>query len=342
MLEIRPGKAENHEMEKMLAHLAETISRAETLEAMTRPLLEMLEAITGMESTYLTHIDTNAEKQYIAFSRNTHVMQIPEGLTVPWGDTLCKRALEENRPFTNDVAACWGDSDAARQLGIRTYLSQPVRYGDGEIYGTLCAASAEQKPVSSEALQILGMFARILTIQIDRERHIATLRHDNAVLSVHALTDPLTGIANRRALFETLGRTLARVARHGGSVQIAFIDLDGFKGINDLLGHDAGDRFLVEIARRLTTATRDEELVARYGGDEFVVVAEGARPDELKQRLEHLIAGSYELGDARIDYPGASIGVISAEPAESAEALLARADAAMYTVKQARRKHRAA
>lgn len=75
-----------------------------------------------------------------------------------------------------------------------------MRYGDGEIYGTLCAASAAQKPVSSEALKIFDMFARILTMQIDRERYVATLCQDNAVLSAHALTDPLTGIANRRAL----------------------------------------------------------------------------------------------------------------------------------------------
>lgn len=327
-------------MEKMLAHLAETISGADSLETLTRPLLEMLEAITGMESTYLTRIDTAAGRQYIVFSRNTREMQIPEGLAVPWGDTLCKRALEENRPYTDDVAACWGDSDAARQLGIRTYLSQPVRYGDGEIYGTLCAASATQKSVSSETLKILGMFARILSLQVDRERYIATLRQDNAVLSAHALTDPLTGIANRRALVEALGRTLARAARHNGSVLIAFIDLDGFKGINDRFGHDAGDRFLIEIARRLAGATRAAELVARYGGDEFVVVAEGARPDELKQCLERVIAGDYEFGETRIDYPGASIGVTFAEPDEYTEVLLARADAAMYKVKRARREHR--
>lgn len=324
-------------LENMFVHLAETVSGADSLEALTRPLLDMIEVITGMESAYLTRIDTEAGRQRIVFSRNTCVMQVPEGLVVPWSDTLCKRALEENLPYTDDVTGCWGDSEAARQLGIKTYLSQPVRFGDGEIYGTLCAASAEQKLVSSEALKILGMFARILTIQVDRERYVATLRHDNAVLSVQALTDPLTGIANRRALLEVLGRTLSRIARNGGSVQIAFIDLDGFKGINDWLGHGAGDQFLVEIARRLSGATRAAEMAARYGGDEFVLVAEGARPNELKQRLERVIAGRYEIGETPIDYPGASIGVISAEPDESAEALLARADEAMYKVKQARR-----
>lgn len=327
-------------MEKILLQLAETISGANSLEALTRPLLVMLEAVTGMESTYLTRIDTKVGLQHIVFARNTQTMQIPEGLAVPWNDTLCKRAIEENRPYTDDVAACWGDSDAARQLGIKTYLSEPVRYGDGEIYGTLCAASAVQKSISAETQKILTMFARILTIQVDRERYITSLRQENEALSLYARTDPLTGIANRRALFEDLGRTLARIARHGGSAQIAFIDLDGFKDINDRLGHDVGDRFLVEISRRLVDATRASDLVARYGGDEFVVVAEDAQPDELKHRLESAISGHYALGKVSIDYPGGSIGVTSAEPDESAETLLARADAAMYKVKQTRRERR--
>ena len=329
-------------MDRLLAQLAETVSEAQDLETLTRPLLELLEAVTGMESTYLTRIDAVAGQQHIVFARNTQHMQIPEGLSVPWGDTLCKRALEENRPYTDDVAACWGDSDAARQLGIKTYLSQPVRYGDGEIYGTLCAASGSQKPVSPQALKVLDMFARILTMQVDRELLVTSLRKDNATLASRALTDPLTGIANRRALGDGLARTLARVRRDGGSVHVAFIDLDGFKAINDRHGQDIGDRFLQQVARRLTMAKRQSELVARYGGDEFVLVAEDANPDELRQRLERVVAGHYDLGAVAFDYPGASVGVTTAAPEEtSAAALLSEADAAMYEIKKARKAQRA-
>lgn len=324
-------------MENLLARLAETVASAGDLESLTRPLLELLETVTGMESTYLTRVDTAEGVQRIVFSRNTKQMRIPEGLAVPWGDTLCKRALEEERPYTDDVAGCWGDSDAARELGIRTYLSQPVRHGDGALYGTLCAASAAQRPVSPETLKILGMFASILTLQVDRERHLAELRRDNARLAERALADPLTGIANRRALTEALARALARATREGGTVHVAFIDLDGFKAINDGHGHEAGDRFLQEVARRLAAATRTSEFVARYGGDEFVLVAEAARPEELKERLEQVIQGRYGLGDAVLDYPGASIGVVDARPGEEAEALLKRADASMYEAKKARK-----
>lgn len=114
-------------------HLAETLGRARTLEALVRPLLEALEAITGMESTYLTSIDETAGRQTVLFARNTQAMQIPESLTVPWGDTLCRRALDEGRMHTDDVPSLWGDSEEARTLGIHSYISAPVRMEDGHL-----------------------------------------------------------------------------------------------------------------------------------------------------------------------------------------------------------------
>ena len=326
----------------MLSRLAQTVSNSGDLESLTRPLLELLQAVTGLESTYLTHVDIPAGMQHVLYSQNTQHMQIPEGLSVPWGDTLCRRALEEDRPFTDDVASCWGDSEAARALGIKTYLSQPVRYGSGELYGTLCAASERSVKVGPDALKLLGMFASILTLQVERERRMAELGTANAALSQTALTDPLTGVANRRALDECVARALARADRDGQKVQVAFIDLDGFKAINDRHGHEIGDRFLKAIAGRIKQATRMSELVGRYGGDEFVVVAEGDRVGELATRLDGVITGRYELGDLSLDYPGASIGVVSALPGETATALLTRADSAMYAIKKARKAGRLA
>ena len=113
-------------MDDVLDKLATAITNSDDLEGLVRPLLEILEAITGLESTYLTRIDENQGVQHILFSRNTRQLEIPEGLSVEWSDTLCKRALDEQRAYTDDVAECWGDSEAAKALGIRTYLSEPV------------------------------------------------------------------------------------------------------------------------------------------------------------------------------------------------------------------------
>ena len=325
-------------MDTLLIKLAGSVSAAADLEDLTRPLLELLEAITGLESTYLTTIDEKRGMQHVLFARNSKQMQIPEGLSVPWEDTLCKRALQENRAYTDDVGSCWGDSGAARELGIQTYLSQPVRTADGGLYGTLCGASSAKVSVLPNTIQVLNLFAGLIGYQVERERQLSALRKSNQELSSTALTDPLTGVANRRALSLELTRVLARAQREQLSVQVAFIDLDGFKAINDHYGHEVGDCFLVHIAKRLAASVRVGDFVARYGGDEFVVITCNTSRDELRQRLERLTVGRYVRDGIVIDYTGASVGVaVSANDETNGEHLLARADAAMYASKKARR-----
>ena len=329
-------------MELTLDRLAESVSDAEDLPSLTRPLLELLETVTGMESTYLTTVDEKRGDQQVLYARNSQELQIPEGLTVPWGDTLCKRALDEGRPYTDDVAGRWGDSNAARELGIKTYLSQPVRTLDGDLFGTLCAASGDRVPVSPATMKVLNMFAELIALQVARERVLDELRRSNQELSSHAFLDPLTGIANRRALMIELRRKLSRLQRDGGELHLAFLDLDGFKAINDRYGHKVGDQFLRQIAGRLGGSVRLGDFVARYGGDEFVVVTESRRDEDLAQRLQTQIVGRYRGDGFELDYAGASIGVIASQPGDTEpERLLARADAAMYDVKKARKAQRA-
>ncbi|ORE89567.1 diguanylate cyclase with gaf sensor [Oceanococcus atlanticus] len=329
-------------MELLLNRLADQVAQSYDLESLTRPMLELLETVTGLQSTYLTTIDEHRGVQHILYARNSHALQIPEGLSVPWGDTLCKRALDQGQPYASDVASRWGDSDAARTLGIKTYVSQPVHTADGTLYGTLCAASGDCVNVMPATLNVLALFARLIAQQIEREALLERLRQSNQELSSRATTDTLTGVANRRGLYEALGRMLAHARRESVVVQLAFIDLDGFKPINDQFGHAVGDRFLVHIASRLLASVRASDVVGRYGGDEFVVIAIGDQPEELAQRLEQAIQGIFMDGEIVLDYPGASIGVVSASPDEGdAEALIRRADQVMYQMKTRRKAARA-
>jgi len=159
-------------MESLVQRLSQSVTQAHSLEELTRPLLQMLEESTQLESTYLTTINEEQGQQRVLYARNASEMQIPEGLVVPWGDTLCKRALDEGRMYTPDVGDCWGDSEAARELGIRTYASAPVRFSDGQLYGTLCAASKSSQALSSEAEGMLRLFANLIAERVEREQLI--------------------------------------------------------------------------------------------------------------------------------------------------------------------------
>lgn len=342
-------------MDRTFSLLAKTVHQAEDLEQLTRPLLEMLGSVTGMESTYLTTIDLAHGVQHVEFARNTDRLQIPEGLNVPWSDTLCKRALDEGRMHTDNVAECWGDSEAARALGIRTYVSSPVKSQDGRLLGTLCAASAQPHPMSPASATTLQLFSRFIGMFIERELLVVQLTAANDRLSALALTDSLTALPNRLAIMTDLTRMLAQARREGTLVLVGVIDLDGFKAINDGHGHHTGDQFLQEISKRMRHALRDSDVIGRLGGDEFVVLGPIHQSDAslsreehsrhaaqvLQQRLLAAMVGGYDLAGVKLNYEGASIGVVVADPAVvNAQQAIHLADSEMYRVKQGRRASR--
>lgn len=334
-------------MDTILQALSVQVTAARDLESLTRPLLEMLETVTGLESTYLTQIDLEQSAQHILYARNSAALQIPEGGSVDWSDTLCRRALDEGRLYAADVADRWGDSAAARAMGIRTYMSSPVRTSSGSLYGTLCGASAEHKPLVTGSEHLIAFFARLIAEHVEREQLLQQLQQANNELSRQALSDPLTGLPNRRALMLELHRLFSLLKRTGHPLLISFIDLDGFKAINDTHGHDAGDLLLQTMAQQLAGALRSGDLLARVGGDEFVAVGMGPLSGEetveaavhcFQRRLFAQSQVQLPLASQVLNYPGASVGVVAVDPASiSIDDALRQADACMYAVKRQRR-----
>ena len=150
--------------------------------------------------------------------------------------------------------------------------------------------------------------------------------------------DPLTGLANRRLLQEHLDRTLAGAARRNGVVAVLFIDLDGFKALNDKYGHDLGDWVLSEMAARLESALRRSDLAARIGGDEFAVILDDLKGVGDAQAMAIRLLEALSLPCIRNELTvqlGASIGIALNDSAEAdAETLLRFADRAMYRAKR--------
>jgi len=170
--------------------------------------------------------------------------------------------------------------------------------------------------------------------------------HHNAIDQIEHLAclDPLTKLANRRLINQHLEKVLSGCMRHSRYGAVMVMDLDGFKPINDVHGHEAGDAILVEIARRLETVIRKDDIVGRLGGDEFIVILSdlGHRQDTAQARSELVAERLIEATDKPHVFDGkalkvsASIGIrfLDLRPDTSVDTLISSADLAMYQAKK--------
>jgi diguanylate cyclase (GGDEF)-like protein len=215
---------------------------------------------------------------------------------------------------------------------IRFYAGRPLSAPDGSKVGTLCLIDPEPRELVGDELEILDDLAAMV------ERELAAIQL--------ATIDELTGLSNRRG-FEMIARpALAGCQRANRPAALLFLDLDGFKQINDVHGHAEGDRALIEIARCLLQAFRDSDVVSRLGGDEFCVLLTGASEADLEAPLARLeqeveAVNAVPGREWRLRY---SIGAVHVPAAErlSVEALLREADERMYRQKRERASGRTA
>ena len=202
-----------------------------------------------------------------------------------------------------------------------------------------------------------GFIASIVTVAFYTDVLLARVSETNRQLSgslnrVSALArnDSLTGLPNRRALVERLTQSIAMAQRTRLQVSLLYCDLDGFKAVNDTFGHNSGDEVLKQVAQRLTAIIRRTDMLARFGGDEFIIVLEGTRIPQNAPRVARMVLDSVqeiEVGgvDRLPGTPtslriGASVGIALYDPATtptppSVEEFIKQADDAMYSAKKA-------
>ncbi len=285
-------------------------------------------------------------KSFIAHASRGYLTSVFTAISYPYDRYvchLCKRALDEGRRYTCDVATHWGDFQAAKALGITTYVSTPVTLADGSLYGWLCAASFKRRKLSERSELVLQLFARLIAQQIQNEQLLQQLQQANAALTTASYIDEVTGLPNQRAVFDLLPQLFSRAEKDSRCVLVDFAGLDDFKPINDELGHEAGDDFLCAVGERLKEGVRHDEIVGRVGGDELIVAGEDpVDPEEaqlvaeaFKSRLCKLLTGNYQLHSSLINYAGPNIGAIAINPvATNPELALSEASRAMYLDKK--------
>ena len=254
-------------------------------------------------------------------------VRVGEGLT-GWV-ARNRRCLVNARPETDLEAA-----GRAAKLRVQSALVCPLVFQDRFI-GTLTVYHSDASFYREDHRRLLERVAEQAAAVIHNSVLFEQTQEDS-------LTDPLTSLPNTRFLFMHLGREIARATRHKTQVALLITDLDGFKEINDTLGHHVGDRAIAEVARVLRAAIRPYDICARYAGDEFVLVLSGCGADDAerkRQELQQAIDGMRFEAGGRQQPLGISVGcAVFPEDGQTHETLLAVADSRMYKDKTGRKK----
>ena len=195
---------------------------------------------------------------------------------------------------------------------------------------------------SSGKLRGFSKISRDLTQRKDAESNLDRVNQQMAYLAHSAEHDPLTGLPNRLLLGDRINQAIALARRHSGKVAVLFLDLDGFKHVNDSLGHSVGDQLLQSVAKRLLACVRSPDTVSRNGGDEFIIVLqEMEQPNQAAttaRRVLKAVADPHKAGEHDL-HVTASVGVsVYPDDGQDAETLIKNSDTAMYQAKASGRK----
>jgi diguanylate cyclase (GGDEF)-like protein/PAS domain S-box-containing protein len=319
------------------AYVLDLIARDAPLIEILHVLAKVIESEASEARCAVLLLDEGAETLTVAAAPSLVDVGLHEadGLVVgPEAGASGTAAFRREPVVTTDVAndPLWRDpKQMALARGIRAAWSTPIIAADGDrVLGVLTVYFDEPRRPTPAESGLLELAAHLADIAIERT-------HAQAQLAHQAAHDALTGLPNRLFFLDRIGLALARTQRSRSSVAVLFLDLDRFKFINDSLGHDAGDRVLVALGKRLQEVVRPGDTVARFGGDEFTILCEGIADEAhalaIAERVAQVATAPFALGDAEV-FVTMSIGIALASGGRARpESLVENADAAMYRAK---------
>ncbi|MCS4308641.1 diguanylate cyclase (GGDEF)-like protein [Rheinheimera pacifica] len=231
----------------------------------------------------------------------------------------------------------WQPYQALAQLAdVKACWSQPVKNAQGKVLGTFAIYHHQPASPSTDQLNIIKAYSNLAELAISRSLSAAQIRR-------LAFYDNLTGLANRRLLEEHLLQAIASSQRSQKYSGLMFIDLDNFKPVNDIYGHKKGDNLLADVASRLLSTVRQTDTVARFGGDEFIVLLRDIDTDadrskhyiqQIATKISQELSRPYPLSENNMHQCACSIGLVLFQGSNTSDELLRQADTAMYQAKR--------
>lgn len=290
-------------------------------------------------SILLLDDDGKHVKQVIAPDLPDFYNDAVRGLEIGVGQGSCGTAMATGKcVVAEDIEThpYWRDyREVARRAGLRACWSEPILDSNAGVLGSFALYFRTPKAPAETDIGKIQDLAQLASIAIERKSR----EHQIQRLAYY---DVLTDLPNRRLLLDWLEQQIASVSRHNEYGAMLFIDLDNFKTLNDSLGHQVGDKLLIQIAQRLRTCMREEDTVARLGGDEFVILPRDTYPDPerisehvlvLAERVRTELNQPYQL-DEYVHHITPSIGItVFSKDNTDADEILRQADAAMYSAK---------
>jgi diguanylate cyclase (GGDEF)-like protein len=283
----------------------------------------------GLDAVGLRLLDTEDEEWTVLVgSRGMDADKFPIGSRAHVDDGVGGRAVTEE----GLVVAQHGDCDAAAVAGLvcrslEWAMAAPI-FENGRVVGALSVGSRDpDRAYAAAEEKVLLAFAEHASLALTDAKNFGTALH-------RALHDMLTGLPNRALFMDRLEHAASRATREGPRPAVLFLDLDGFKRVNDSLGHGAGDQLLLEVGRRLLACMRPGDTAARFGGDEFAVLLEDisqeAEAITVAQRIMSALHAPFRI-QAREVSISVSVGIATGK--EVGDDLLRDADLAMYQAK---------
>jgi diguanylate cyclase (GGDEF)-like protein len=327
-------EASRDELQAGLARLGDTLSSTHDLDRILHVVLESAVAATRATSGVVLLLTPARDELVLAASQGLD--DVPLDLRVQVGEGISGRVAQSGEGHVGSVAATGapgsaGGSAAAEPPGAAV-IAVPLK-SSGSVIGVLDLFGAE--PFDDADLATIRTFATQATVAIDN-----VLLHEEAQRL--SITDGLTGLWNYRYFTMTVAKEIERAARFARPLALLLLDLDHFKAVNDSFGHQRGDAVLVELAARIRNEVRDVDTVARYGGEEIVIVLPETDAEGVAQLAERICAAVRRkpFGDAALPPVHLTVsagGAVFPAHGLTASALLAASDRALYAAKHAGR-----